>query len=785
MYVERLLQINVAALACLATLLLGMGQRSTLVPVGMLIAAMASVWVTDVKRWFGLSKRIADWAALAALAVCLPGALRWERFAIISAVADFVVLLQVIQLFRNKDAGVYWQIMRLSVLQVVVAALLTQEILFGLLLVVYLFTALGAMSLLFLYSEWQRHQSREPEEAASSAQGRWPMAHQAAVFWSGPTGRAPLGREFFFRLFKIGMAALMAGVLVFVAVPRIGRGAWRGFGGFARATVGFSGGVRLGALGKIIQDPQEVMRVRFFHNGTGERYEVKGGIYLRGAVLTEYRRGEWRPPFGDRPFRSVDWVPSDQVVRDAPVRQEIHLEPLDRDELFCVWPFTFLERDRRIAYFDWALRLARRREFQRDRFVYELGTTAFWKNEQAALTPHDEPGGDTAPLLQMPSENGRSTVPGLVALASQWMAESELPAADRRGRALLLERRLRDSGRFSYSLQGQVRDSALDQVEDFVTKNPKGHCEYFATALCLMLRSQGIPARVVIGYHTDEFNDLGRYFQVRQLHAHTWVEAYLPTAQIPDDVVRERPSWQWLSGAWLRLDATPASGESPGSLSLLARIGGLFDWLNFAWTSYVMEMDRPRQRDAIYQPVADALRTVFRNLTDPEWWRRLWRETVEALGLSRWGAANGWFSWRNVGLVVLIGSVAIGLLWAARAVSVRWIVPLFGSRGRATRAERARVEFYRRFETLLARRGLVRRRCQTQREFALAAATQLDQRPGERQTALPALVVVDAFYSVRFGGATLDEPQAEAVEHALARVAQAVADHNAATGGRA
>jgi hypothetical protein len=95
------------------------------------------------------------------------------------------------------------------------------------------------------------------------------------------------------------------------------------------------------------------------------------------------------------------------------------------------------------------------------------------------------------------------------------------------------------------------------------------------------------------------------------------------------------------------------------------------------------------------------------------------------------------------------------------------------------------VEFYRRFETLLARRGLVRRRCQTQREFALAAATQLDQRPGERQTALPALVVVDAFYSVRFGGATLDEPQAEAVEHALARVAQAVADHNAATGGRA
>jgi hypothetical protein len=194
-------------------------------------------------------------------------------------------------------------------------------------------------------------------------------------------------------------------------------------------------------------------------------------------------------------------------------------------------------------------------------------------------------------------------------------------------------------------------------------------------------------------------------------------------------------------------------------------------------------MDRPRQRDSIYQPVADALRTVFRNLTDPEWWRRIWRRTIEILGLSRWQAANEWFSWRNLGLLVLIGIVAIGVYGAARAVAVRWIVPLVGSRGRATRADRARVEFYRRFEKLLARRGLVRRRSQTQRDFALAAAAQLAPRADDAQLALPALVVVDAFYRVRFGRATLDEPQAEAVEHALNKIAQSI-DHKAATGGR-
>lgn len=833
-YVERLLQINIAALASLATLQLGMGQRSTWTPLGMMLAAMASVWVTDVKRWFVLNKRVAEWASLAALIVCLPQALRWERFAMIAAVADFVVLLQAIQLFRDKDPGVYWQIVRLSVLQVVVAALLTQDILFGVLLVAYLFTAMGAMALLFLYSEWRRHERQSaagpgrasvlpgsprslsvnpagawqtrrqasgqdaragasekgfqqakrrdvpplPENAAelrpaASSSPRWPLAHQTAAYWTGATGRVPLGREFFFRLFKIGSIALFVGVVVFAAMPRMGRGAWRGIGGFARATVGFSGGVRLGALGKIIQNPQEVMRVWFYRTDTEERYEVQGSVYFRGAVLTEYRRGEWRPPFDFGPFRAAAWVPSDQVVRPAPVRQVIHLEPLDREELFCVWPFTFLEQDRRIGYYAWAQRLVRRREYQRDRFVYELGTTAFFKNEQAALVP-DEEKADLRPLLQMPEQGGKSTVPGLVALASEWIQESAIPPKDRLHRAQWLERRLRDSGRFSYTLEGQVRDASLDPIEDFVTKNPRGHCEYFATALCLMLRSQGIPARVVIGYRTEDYNELGQYFRVRQLHAHTWVEAYIPAAQIPDEIVRQRPSWQWLHGAWLRLDATPSSQETSPTASLMARIGGWFDWLNFAWTSYVMEMDRPRQRVAIYQPVADALRALVRNVADPEWWRSWARRVADFLGLSRWMPGNGWFSWRAATWWALGAAAALGLYRMLRAAAARWLAPLLEARGKRRRAAQASVEFYRRFEALLARRGFARRRSQTQREFALTAAAALDRANAGSRLAEPAAVVAEAFYRVRFGGTPLEDAERRAVESALERFAESV-----------
>ncbi len=126
--------------------------------------------------------------------------------------------------------------------------------------------------------------------------------------------------------------------------------------------------------------------------------------------------------------------------------------------------------------------------------------------------------------MQIPPPDEEYGLPNLVRLAQTWIDESGLPVEDRVGRARYLERKLSSSGMFSYSLENQNRDPAMDPIEDFLTNHRAGHCEYFATALCLMLRSQHIPARVVVGYRTDEWNQIGQCYQVRQLHAHTWVE---------------------------------------------------------------------------------------------------------------------------------------------------------------------------------------------------------------------------------------------------------------------
>ena len=442
-------------------------------------------------------------------------------------------------------------------------------------------------------------------------------------------------------------------------------------------------------------------------------------------MLTEYRRGEWRPPPAAN-FSEREELPARQTIQEAPVHQSITIEPLDRDELFCVWPFTHVKYDSRIAFFPMAQRVARQPLSRGTRFAYELGTTAFWQHEQAILYPYSERR-DAQTLLQLPQENGRDPLPALRALAQQCLGSANLPLADRYRCARAMEQLLgKFRGDISYSLEGQARDASLDPIEDFVSKHPRGHCEYFATALCLMLRSQNIPARVVVGFRTGEFNGLGGFFQVRQLHAHTWVEVYLAPTQIPAEAIKERPSRQWLRGAWLRLDPTPAAAEQP-SASLLARIGGLFGDLNFAWTNYIVEMDRPRQRQAIYAPVADALRRMGQAVTDVSWWKAKWDQIVAAWDLGRLRNLQRWASWHGLGDMLIAALLAVVIYASLRWLYRRWIGPWFHRRARSSDRMKVRVGFYRRFEAILARRGIKR---QTLANVARAGS-------GRRQGAFP------------------------------------------------
>jgi len=779
--VERLLQIALAGMTALSSLMVGMGLDDALLPLLVLTAAMLSVWVTDVTGKFALGRRASKVALIVALVMSagsiLPMAL--DRYAMIRAVAWYLALVQIVYFFQRKDLRLYSALLRFSLLQVVVAAVLTQGSLFGVLLVAYLFAALWAMSAFFLHGERLRVQQAEARAEARTrpaAGARWPLILQPPTFSSPAVGRIALGWESCYRVLTMGLATLALTALAFFTVPRFGQGAWRGMRESVRSSVGFSDKVSLGDLGLVLQNPQQVLQLSLYDHGTGEPYPVHDDLYLRGALLTHYQKGQWTLA----PRRELSLGRLERLLGDSPagplVRQKIVIEPMERSELFCIWPFLPIDQDARLVFDPQKDRLSRPPETASQRFLFELATTAFEDSVQAAFVPALE-SPDLTGLLEVPQENGRSTVPSLEALAAQWLAESGLPPENRFARARRLERNLRDSGRFQYSLEGQGRNPEIDPIEDFIANHPRGHCEYFATALALMLRSQGIPARVVVGYRSGEWNDVGdRFLQVRQLHAHTWVEAYLAGPQIPAEV-QDRASPRWLAGGWLRLDATPAgSGADAAGTSWLGGPGKYLNWLDFAWSNYVMEMDRPRQRRAVYYPVVDKLRRALAAVADPGWWRDTLRGLARAVGLDRLHQPGGpWFHWRAF-LLVLVGGVLVVViaLAAKRGLRPRWLAWRRSRNDVARGADRVRVEFYRRLEAVLGRHGLVRPPARTQREFALAAGRHLADRLADEQLAPLPVLVADAFYQVRFGATALDKSRADTVEQALAALERAV-----------
>ena len=832
MQVRRLLNVNIATLAVLGAMLLGMGRQSVALPLGMVLAACASVWLTDVTGRFRLSATAVNAGVILAAAVLIGRMMRSRWTLDFLAVADVFVWVQIVLLFEEKTRRTWWDLIALSLVQVLFAALINQGPLFGLMLMVYLFFGLSALTLLLLDREQtSRHRAgralgsaklsprpgdldrfrwgrlgkialstlavgplslflryREPalevageSDAAtpSSSAGRWPLRGRSPVFADSLAPRRDqpeLGREFWGRVGGMTLTSLLVSLVVFCAVPRFGRFDFM-FPRFGhihwgksslRRSVGFSDQVTLGELGMIIENPEQVLQVRFVDPGTGQRYPVQGDVFLRGAVLTRYQAGQWEHERASPRFRLLK---PDERPPDGPiVRQEITIEPMDREELFCVWPFVVTQEDERLQFDARRERLRRPGEMREQRFSFELGTTAFVEGMQESLTPCQSPI-DAQPLLQGPS----GSLPGLAALADQWITESGIPADEPLNRARVLERQFRESNRFVYSLEGPARDGALDPIEDFIVNNPQGHCEYFATALTLMLRSQGIPARLVVGYKCDEYGYLSQAYLVRQSHAHTWVEAYVAPQDLSPELRQHGRSADWSNGGWLRLDPTPVGS---GGVAMVGRVvremESWFQWLGSVWRRDVLGMSQTRQRELIYGPLATGAMQTIRSAVDPQWWRTVLRTAgreVVALPRRLWERAS---LGRRVGLLVAVLASGLVLAYYGSRFLLRKLRRHLPGLGDARAGNtRPRVAFYRRLEAVLARHGLNRSLAQTQREFAREAGARIVASTGQSQLIHLPAQVAEAFYQVRFGGQALDPREAAAVDEALTRLEQA------------
>jgi hypothetical protein len=130
-----------------------------------------------------------------------------------------------------------------------------------------------------------------------------------------------------------------------------------------------------------------------------------------------------------------------------------------------------------------------------------------------------------------------------------------------------------------------------DPLAYFLFQRRAGHCEYFASAMTVMLRSVGIPARLVNGFLTGEYNDVGGDFIVRASDAHSWVEVFFPSI------------------GWLTFDPTPPAVEAtPGMFS---RFGRYWDWFQLQWSEWIINYDFVHQ-----VTLAQNLQRVSRDWTE-------------------------------------------------------------------------------------------------------------------------------------------------------------------------
>jgi hypothetical protein len=816
MNLSRALQINTAALAVMGALFLGLAHESILLPLALVGAAVASVTLSGVFTWLRLNRIIANLIALAAVAWSLRNFLQIDPDGKLLAIADMLVYLQIVLLFQEKTERVYWQLVVLSVLQVVVAAALNLGPQFGLLLISYMVLALSALVLLCWHHQYQSLNAGAAAEASateSAAPRNWHALLASPQIQTADAGSfepsrglvVAVGRQ----VLLLTLATLAFTAVFFYSVPRLREGVWSGTnrrGGMA--TTGFATEARLEEFGRIHLSNRLVMRVAFSTVVNRRRYLMISEPYFQGVTLGVYvrdRRGSrWveKPPERPRNATHENVFERTSLTSSTLVRQDIVLENGASSSLFGVMPARQAEDGLgagegyrpRIGYRRGTLRLVpgpgeevlATRELR-----YALETSAIRNGRQLHGVPHYiAPISDTNRLwLQREHEHylgneqlsptAAELFPAVAAAAQEVLAAEGLQEAGPLERALALERHFLTSPRYRYSLNLNFpRDTSLDPLEDFVANHGTGHCEYFAGALAMMLRTQGVPSRVVVGYKGGDFNSLGQYYQVRERHAHAWVEALLPADQVPE--------WEVAGGVrnvniWYRFDPTPASREGSletgESTTVASRVLEAFDYADLLWRDYVLSLNSVRQQATVYEPMSSKALVAVPSWFESRNMRRQWRRWTAMLGLpddrGPGGSRRSTIDWPlGVLVVVLVILLAVGI--RGIVALVRWLQKRNAQADPRRSRSRLPPKFYLQLESLLARMGLRRGAGQTARELSADAAKKLAAALSSTEIAeLPAEIVV-AYYRVRFGGAALDKAELSGIEHALAHLTPAV-----------
>jgi transglutaminase-like putative cysteine protease len=344
-------------------------------------------------------------------------------------------------------------------------------------------------------------------------------------------------------LFVVVLAVPLFAVLPRVRTPFIvGRGG-EGSGAVLEAA-GFSDAVTLDSIGTIRNSRAVVMRIQNESGGdTGQELRFKAGTF------DAYEGARW--------IHTPPGLPIERAVggrfvlaRDRPDRWlHVYLQPLRSRSLPLPVEASVVEP--RVAQL----------ELDRGGSVSFVAPPLEMREYRVGMAGHP------IQLAEDPQARTALDLHGVTPRISR-LARDLMGTGTARDRAHRLEEAL--MSRYHYTLDFNGRSNS-DPIEDFLFRYRSGQCEYFASAMVLMLRSQGIPARLVTGFLGGEYNPFEGYYIVRDSNAHAWVEAFLGAE------------------GWEIFDPTPPTGRPEQSqLGVGLLVQQAWDFVQFRWDRYVL-----------------------------------------------------------------------------------------------------------------------------------------------------------------------------------------------------
>ena len=456
----------------------------------------------------------------------------------------FLVMLLVNKLSNLDQRRDYLHLYAISLITLLASAALTTQLWYAPFFFLYLVA--GVWTLLL------HHLMKEKEEC--------PGGQRAGIdHVQPPSPPAHISRRFFWTTNAMAAGAFGLTLLFFFFIPRIGVGFFQNNHGESLRTTGFTEHVDLGVIGPVKLDPSIVMRVELPEGEGDER--KRESLYLRGVAYDQYNGKSWSNSLPHR--RTLTELPQgtftlrtprveSPAASDRRLRQEILLEPLDTAVLFGAPLPVSVKGDFLSVQADLmgSLHLPFPSHARIQYTAYSLPTTVTATENRAAAFLYPE--FILQHYLQVPAAS--SQVVDLARRVTQ-PATSVLQAVN------LIRTHLLTT--YRYSLDVPSLQSA-HPLEDFLLTRKTGYCEHYATAMVVLLRTVGIPARLVTGFLATEWNGFGKYYTVRQRDAHAWVEVYFPRS------------------GWITMDPTPPVADGSAQ-AWWQSAGSVLDSIRLEW----------------------------------------------------------------------------------------------------------------------------------------------------------------------------------------------------------